>query len=150
MSTASSPEEAIQTGSVAIEALILSNAAASDSNASLVYGGFLLVLLQNVIILGSQIYVSKTLLPVLLINKLMMRIVTEIRCEVKRKKLKLPRPKLKDYFFKNRKNKDFCFKYYRMRRKKFKFLSKNVSLPVLYSKKLIIKRPKMVEPIPVL
>lgn len=147
LATASSPAEAASKGTVAAAVLILSSAASADPNASLTFGGFLLVLAQNVLLPGSQVIFSKGLLKIYVINNILIRIITEIRVEKKRRQLKLPRPRLKFNIFRKEKKRDFVLKYPRFKKRKLKILSREISLPVVYQKELIIKHPVMVKPI---
>lgn len=147
LATASTPEEAASRGSVAAAVLILSSLSFQDPNASLTFGAFLLVLVQNVLSPGSQFLFSKSLFYIYLIKNILIRIITEIQVERKRKKLGLPRVKLKFYIFRKQKKEDFVFKCPRFKKKKIKFLSHNISLPILYEKEFIIKQPVMVKPI---
>lgn len=145
--TASSPEEAPSRGTIAAGVLILSSLSSEDPNASLTFGGFLLVLAQNVLLPGSQVIFSKGLLRILVIKNILIRVITEIRFEKRRRKLKWPRPKLRHYIFGKKRNKEFIFKYPRLKKRKFQILSRDIPLPVLYQKELVIKQPVMVKPI---
>jgi hypothetical protein len=55
LTNASSPEEAASRGTIAAAVLILSSLSSEDPNVSLAFGGFLLVLVQNVLLPGSQV-----------------------------------------------------------------------------------------------
>lgn len=145
LTTASSPEEAASRGTIAAAVLIISSLSSKDPNASLAFGGFLLVLAQNVLLPGSQVIFSKIFLKVYVIKNLLIRVITEIRVERKKRKLGLPRPRLKFNIFKNKQKQDFIFKYLRFKKKKLKILSNDILLPVPYQKKLIIKQPQMVK-----
>lgn len=148
LTTASSPEEAASKGTIAAAALILSSLSSKDPNASLTFGGFLIVFVQNVLLPGSQVVIfSKGLLTIYIINKILIRVITEIRIERKRIKLKLPRARFKFNIFRKEENKDFVFKYPRFKKRKLKILSREISLPVVYQKELIIKHPVIVEKI---
>lgn len=86
------------------------------------------------------------MLKIYVIKNILIRVITEIRIEKKRRKLKLPR-KLKFNIFKNEEKKDFIFKYLRFKKRKIRILSREIPLPVLYQKELIIQHPIMVKPI---
>ena len=111
LATASSPVEAATKGTITASLLVLSSAASADPNASLTFGGFLLVLAQNVLLHGSQFIFSNGLLTIYVINNILIKIITEIRVERKRKQLGLPRARLKFNIFRNifRKEKRLCF-----------------------------------------
>ena len=145
LNSASSPEEAATRGSIAAAVLILSSLASEDPNASLTFGGFLIVLAQNVLLPGSQLIFSKAFLKIYVIKNLLIRVITEIRIERKRRKMGLPRPRLKSNIFKNQEKKHFVFKYIRFKKRKIKILSRYISLPVPYQRELIIKQPEMVK-----
>lgn len=126
----------------------MSGVSSENPNASLTFGGFLLVLVQNVLMPGSQvIFFSQGLIKFYLIKNILIRVITEIRIERKRRRLKLPRPKFKFNIFKKQEKKDFVFKYLRFKKRKKKFLYRDISLPVPYQKELVIKQPVMVKPI---
>jgi len=139
LNNASSPEEAASRYIIAAAVLILSNSSSQDSNTSLAFGEFLIILAQNVLMLSSQVIFSKGLLPFYIINNILIRIITEIKIERKRRKQKLPRAKFKFNIFKKEEKKDFVFKYPRFKKQKFKILSRKISLPIIYQKELIIK-----------
>jgi hypothetical protein len=90
----------------------------------------LLVLTQNVLLSGSQVIFSKGLCKIYIVKNILIRVITEIRIERKRKKLKLPRARLKFNIFIKKQNKDFVFKYPRFQKQKLKILSRDISLPV--------------------
>ena len=153
LTTTSSPEEAFAKGTVAAATIILSAAASADPNASLTFGGFLIVLVQNVLFPGALAIFVPNLGIVYLLKKFIIRLVAEIRVERKRKKLNLPKTSilkiLKDILknFRNKEQKAFIFKYYRFKKRKFKVKSRQISLPVIYKKELIIEpRPTHVQP----
>ena len=145
LTNASSPEEAASRGTIAAAVLILSSLSSEDPNASLTFGGFLLVLAQNVLLPGSQTIFSKGLFKIYVIKNILIRVITEIRIERKRRKLKLPRARFKFNIFRNQEKKDFVFKYLRFKKRKIKILSRDISSPVPYQKELIIKQPVMVK-----
>lgn len=147
LTNASSPEEAASRGTIAAAVLILSSLSSEDPNASLTFGGFLLVLAQNVLLPGSQVIFSKGLLKFYVIKNILIRVITEIRIERKRRKLRLPRARFKFKIFRKQEKKDFVFKYLRFKKRKIKILSRDISLPVPYQKELIIKQTVMVKPI---
>ena len=147
LTNASSPEEAASRGTIAAAVLILSSLSSEDPNASLTFGGFLLVLAQNVLLPGSQVIFSKGLLKFYVIKNILFRVITEIRIERKRRKLRLPRARFKFKIFRKQEKKDFVFKYLRFKKRKIKILSRNIPLPVPYQKELVIKQPVMVKPI---
>lgn len=147
LTTASSPEKAATRGTVAAAVLILSSLSSEDPNASLTFGGFLLILAQNVLLPGSQVIFSKGLLKVFVIKNILIQVITEIRIERRRRKLGLPRARFKFNIFRNKEKKDFVFKYFRFKKRKLRILSRDISLPVLCQKELIIKQPVMVKPI---
>ena len=147
LATASSPEEAASRGTVAAATLILSAVSSGNPNVSLTFGGFLLVLAQNLLSPGSQVIFSKGLLRILVIKNILIRVITEIRVERKRRELGLPRAKLNFNIFRKENEKDFTFKSFRFKKRKIKILSRDISLPVLCRKDLIIKKPVMVKPI---
>jgi hypothetical protein len=141
LATASTPIEAATKESTATAVLIISSVASEDVNASLTFGGFLIILTQNVLLSGSQFFFPKNLYKIYIIKNILIRVITEIRIERKKKKLNLPRARLKFNIFIKKQNKDegFVFKYFRFKKQKFKILSRDISLPVMYQKKLIIK-----------
>jgi hypothetical protein len=141
LTNASSPEEAASRGTIAAAVLILSSLSSEDPNASLTFGGVLLVLAQNVLLPGSQVILSKGLLKFYVIKNILIRVITEIQVERKRGKLTLTRARLKFNIFRNQEKKDFVFKYLRFKKRKIKILSRDISLPVPYQKELIIKQP---------
>lgn len=148
LTTASTPEEATSRGTVAAAVLILSSLSSKDPNASLTFGGFLIVLIQQVLLPGSQIFLFSTgPFKIYFISRILMRVVTEIRIERLRRKLKLPRAKFNFKLFKKEEPRDFVFKYPRLKKRKVKILAREISLPVVYQKELIIKAPVMVKPI---
>jgi hypothetical protein len=147
LTSASSPEEAANRGTIAATVLILSSLSSEDPNASLTFGGFLLVLAQNVLLPGSQVIFSNGLLKFYVLKNILIRVITEIRIERKIRKLKLPRARFKFKIFRKQENKDFIFKYCRFKKRKIKILSHDISLPVPYQKELIIKHTVMVKPI---
>lgn len=151
LNNASSPEEAAARGTVAAAALAVSAAASGDANASLTYGGFLIVFMQNILLLGGggsqAMIISNTVLKIHLLFKLFIRIVTEIRIERKRLKLNLPRAKFKFNLFRREKRRDFVFKYPRIKKRKLKILSREISFPVSYQKERIFKHSPMIQPI---
>jgi len=102
LTTASSPEEAASKGTIAASVLILSSLSSEDPNASLAFGGFLIVLIQQVLLPGSQVFLFSTgPFKIYVICRILMRVVTEIRVERLRRKLKLPRATFLDEpFFK--------------------------------------------------
>ncbi len=106
LATASTPEEAAYRGTITAAALILSGLSSEDPNASLTFDGFLLVLAQNVLLPGSHIIFSKGLIKIYVIKNILIRVVTEIGVERKRRKLGLPRAKFKFNIFKKER---LCF-----------------------------------------
>lgn len=145
--TTPSPQGAASRGTIAATVLILSSLSSEDPNTSLTFGGFLLIPAQNVLLPEYQVIFSKGLVTIYVIKNILIRIITEIRIEIKRRKLKLPRPRFKFNIFRKQEKKDFIFKYLRFKRRKIKILSHDISLPVLYQKELFIKHPRMVKPI---
>ena len=105
-----------------------------------------MVLAQNVLLPGSQVIFSKGLLKIFIIKNILIRVITEIRIE-KRRNLGLPRARFKFNIFRNKEKKDFVFKYFRFKKRKIRILSRDISLPVLYQKEMIIKQPVRVKPI---
>ena len=93
---------------------------------------------------GSQAVFSKGSLIIYIINNILIRVITEILVECRRRELKLP---FKFNIFRKEEKRDFVFKYPRFKKRKFKILSRELSLPIIYHKKLVIKHEKMVEPI---
>ena len=87
---------------------------------------------------GSQVIFSKGLIKLYVIKNILIRVVTEIGVEIKRRKLGLPRAKFKFNIFRKEEKKDFVFKYLRFKKRKIKILSRDISLPVPYQKELII------------
>ena len=110
----------------------------SLNNASLTFGGFLIVLAQNVLLPGSHVIFSKGLVKIYVIKNILIRVVTEIGVEIKRRNLGLPRAKFKFNIFRKEEKKNFVFKYLRFKKRKIKILSRDISLPVPYQKELII------------
>lgn len=98
----------------------------------------MLVLAQNVLLPGSHVIFSKGLLKIYVIKNILIRVVTEIGVEIKRRKLGLTRAKFKFNIFRKEEKKDFVFKYLRFKKRKIKILSRDISLPVSYQKELII------------
>ena len=147
LTNALSPEEAASRGTIAATVLILSSLSSEHPNASLTFGGFLLVLAQNVLLPGSQVIFSKSLLKFYIIKNILIRVITEIQIERKRKKLRLPRARFKFKIFRKQEKKDFVFKYLRFKKRKIKILYHDISLFVPYQKELIIKQAIMVKPI---
>jgi len=86
------------------------------------------VLAQNVLLPGSQVIFSKGLLKIYIIKNILIRVITEIQIERKRRKLRLPRARFKLNLFKKQKKKDFAFKYLRFKKRKIKILSRDISL----------------------
>ena len=138
LNNASTPEKAASRGTIAAAAMILSSLSSEDPNTSLTFGGFLLVLAQNVLLPGSHIIFSKGLLKIYVIKNILIRVVTEIGVEIKRRKLGLTRAKFKFNIFRKEEKKDFVFKYLRFKKRKIKILSRDISLPIPYQKELII------------
>ena len=80
------------------------------------------------------------------INNILIRITTKIRVEEKRKQLKLPRARFKFNIFRKEEKRDFVFKYPpQFKKTNVKILSREISLPVVYQKEMIIKHPVMVK-----
>jgi len=144
---ASSPEEAASRGTIAAAVLILSSLSSTDPNTSLTFGGFLLVLAQNVLLPGSQVIFSRGLVKTYVITNLFIRILTEVRIEKKIKRLNLKRAKFKFNIFRKQEQKNFVVKYFRFKKRKITILSCKISLPVIYQKEIIIKSSPMVETI---
>ena len=138
LNNASTPEKAASRGTIAAAAMILSSLSSEDPNTSLTFGGFLLVLAQNVLLPGSHVIFSKGLLKIYVIKNILIRVVTEIGVEIKRRKLGLTRAKFKFNIFRKEEKKDFVFKYLRFKKRKIKILSRDISLPIPYQKELII------------
>lgn len=111
LSEARTPEEAISRGTIGAAILICSGVASKDQDASLTFAGFLVVVCQNVLFPGAQTVLSVNLLRISVIKNILVRIVTEIEVEQKRKKLGLPRAKLKLRFnlFRKEKRKKIYF-----------------------------------------
>lgn len=126
--TASTPEEAASRGTVALGVLILSGVSTETPNASLAYGAFLAIILPD--LFGPHTILPVIILKIFYVKKILIRLIAEIRIERKRKKLGLPRAKLKFNLFRNKERKDFVFKYIRFKKRKIKILSRNISLPV--------------------
>jgi len=100
------------------------------------------VLVENVLLAGFQAAIfSNGLLKICIINHILIRIITEIRIERKRKRLKLPRARFKLNIFRKEEPEDFVLKYPRFQKRKLKILSREISVPVLYQKELIFKPP---------
>nr|ULD16192.1 hypothetical protein [Cylindrotheca closterium] len=76
--TASSPEEAASRGTIEAAVLILSSLSSEDPNTSLTFGGFLLS--------GSQVIFSKGLLKIFVIKNILIRVITEIQVERRRRR----------------------------------------------------------------
>ena len=126
----------------------MSSLSSENPNASLTYGGCLLVLIENVLMPGSQIiFFSQGLLKFYCLKNILIRVIVEIQLERKRRRRKLLRPKFKFNIFKKQEKKDFVFKYLRFKKRKIKILSRDISLLVPYQKELIIKQAVMVKPI---
>jgi hypothetical protein len=142
---ASTPEEAASRGTIAAATLILSAASSGDPNVSMAFGGFLLLLVQNILLPGSQVIFSNGLLKIYIIKNILIRVIIEIRSEIKRKKLGLPRSRFKLNLFKKKEERDFVFKYLRFKKRKTKIFSRNITLFIPYQKELIIKQPAMVK-----
>jgi hypothetical protein len=128
---APSPEEAASRGTIAAAVIILASLSSEDPNVSLTFGGFLLILAQNVLLPGFQVIFPKGLVKVYLATNLLIRIVTEVRIERKIRKLKLTRAKFKFNIFKKQGEKNFVFKYLRFKKRKITIFSRNISFPVL-------------------
>ena len=118
-------EEAASRGTIAAVVLIISSLSSENPNASLMFGGFFLVLAQNILLPGSQIIFSNGLLKIFFIQNTLIRVITEIRIERRRRKLGLPRAKFK--------------------KRKIRILSRDISLPVLYQKEVNIKQLVMIK-----
>ena len=112
------------------------------------FGGFLAVLVQNVLLKGSQCFLPPIVVRGYIVGRILFRIVIEIMVEKKRRELKLPLklPKLSNLFKKQPKQ-DFVFKRLSIRRKKFKIFSRELKLPVFYEKEIIIRESPKVKPI---
>lgn len=143
MSEASSPEEAATQGIIALGVLRLAGCSSADNTASLTYGALLVALCQNVFFPGSQAILSLFSIQVYIVKKTLMWIITEVRIEKERRKLKLPYVNI--FRVKKKKSEDFLFFYPRFRKRKIRIFSKNLVIPVLYKKKLSIKKPAMVQ-----
>lgn len=116
MAIGSTSEETAAKGSVAAAVLLLSRISSSNPNTSLAYGGFLLILLQNVLLPESQVIFSKAILNIFIFKNIFIRIIIQIRIEKKRRDLGLSRLKLTFNIFKKQKRKDFVFKYLRIKK----------------------------------
>ena len=147
LTTAFSLEEAASRYTIAAAVLIISSLCSEDLNASLTFGRFLVVLVQNVLLTGSQVIFSKGLLKIFVIKNILIRVITEIQIERRQIKLGLPRAKFKFNIFRNKEKKDFVSKDIKFKKRKIRILSREISLPVLYQKELIIKQPLMVKTI---
>jgi hypothetical protein len=148
LTTLSTSDEAASKDTIASAVSILSSLSSKDPNAFLAFGGFLLVLAQNVLLLGSQVVIFfEGSFTIYVINNILIRVITEIRIERKRRKLKLSRGRFKFNIFRKEENKDFVFKYLRFKKRKLKFLSREILLPIVYQKESIIKYPVMVKSI---
>ena len=84
------------------------------------------MLAQNVLLPGSQFIFSKGLFKIYVIKNILIRVITEIQVEKKRKKLGLARARFKFNIFRKQENKDFVFKYLRFKKRKMKILSHNI------------------------
>jgi hypothetical protein len=72
LTTASSPEEATSKGTIAAAVLIISSLSSKDPNASSAFAGLLVVLVQNVLLPGSQAVIFSTgLLKIYIINNIL-------------------------------------------------------------------------------
>jgi hypothetical protein len=125
--TAPSPQEAASRGTIAAAVLIISSLSAGDPNASLSFGGFLLILVENVLAPGSQVIFSRDLAAIYVLKNILAQILTEIRIEIKRRELKLPRARFEFNIFKEEK-KDFIFTYLRLKKREVKILSRRIWL----------------------
>lgn len=146
LSTAKTPEEAASRGMVAAAVLLFSGLSAEDPNASLTFGGFLIILVQNVLFPTSQCLCFMYPIAAFRLYAILIKGVTELRIEKQRRKFNLPRVKLNFNIFRKQ-NQDLTLKYIRFKKRKLKIFSRNISLFLPYQKELKIKSPKMVEQI---
>ena len=89
----------------------MSAVSSKDSNTSLTFAGFLIMLVQNVLAPGSQLLFPINLFKLYSIKKILSILIVEIQVEIKRRKLKLPWVRPKFNIFKKKENQDFIFKY---------------------------------------
>ena len=87
------------------------------------------------------------MLKIFVVKNILIRVISEIEIERRRREIRLPRAKFKFNIFRNKEKKDFIFKYFRFKKRKIRILSRDILLPVLYQKELIIKQPVMVKTI---
>ena len=116
--TAPSPEEAASRGTIAAAVLILSSLSSEDPNSSLTFRGFLLILAQNVLLPGSQVIFSKDLVTIYVIKNILIRIITEIRIEIKIRNLKLPRSRFKFNIFRTQEKKTLFLNVFDLKNEK--------------------------------
>lgn len=144
LATATDPLDASAKGCVAIGALMFSGIASKDAQSSAAWAAFILAVTENVLFPGSQLVIPPYTVKIYSITKIIIRLVAEIRVERKRRKLGLPR-KLFNFNTKNRK--DLNFRVWRFKKKKIKFLRRNLNIPILYQKEISLIKSPMVEPI---
>lgn len=109
----------------------MSAAASADPNSSLYFIAFLITFIQNVITPGSQCFLPLDYIKMYLAKKVFIRFITEIRCEIRRRRLKLPRVNiLKEIyqdissFRKQEKKLTYSYTCLRLKKRKFKILSR--------------------------
>lgn len=151
LATAENAQDASLRGLVALGTIIVGGAATGDKDAATVFGALFVALNERVFFPGSQgvILCVPVFFKGVLVLKILIRIVTEIRVEKRRRELNLPLPKFKFNFFSRKKWKDYIFKAPRLKKYTLKILSRKRIIPVIYNKKFTIKQPKMVEHISV-
>jgi hypothetical protein len=118
-------------------AFVLASAAActSENNAAIAFGALLAALCQNVFFGQSVSNIFS--IKVYLIKKILMKIIVEIKIERKRRKLKLPYKNI--FTLRTKRNKKLSFTYPRIKQRKLKIFSRNLTVPVFYNKKIKIK-----------
>ena len=86
LATASTCEEAASRGTIPAAVLIISSLSSKDPNTSITFGGFLIILVQNVLLPGSHFIVPESLFKTYLIKNPLIRGIAEVQVERKRRK----------------------------------------------------------------
>ena len=136
MKNADTVAEQTELGLVASALIILSGESTSSTNASIAYGALVVALAQVILPPGSQAVVtaSKGIYRIYIVQRVLMRLITEIRVERLRRKLKLP---LK-FFGRKKKIHQLEMRILRFKRKDFKIFKKTRKILVPTFKKVVI------------
>ena len=136
MGQAGSPQEAAVQGLIASSALIIVGVSTETPNAAITCGGLLAILAQVLITGGAQCFLSSTgVLSFTLCGRVILRVITEIRCELTRRRLGLPRVNICKSFFQKEES-PFVISVSRLKKRKVHIFKRKFSVPIIYRKKI--------------